>query len=230
MKKRFFTLIELLVVIAIIAILAAMLLPALAKAREKARAISCVSNLKQLGLAARMYIDDNVGGLAWKDMNRTFTAVNGDAITNSTMYWFTLIYPYVGDVKTYSCGSSSGTKWDGTWNFFNHHYGMNCKCSAVSDAGYVSPASTAFFMDSYPSCNVGGADREGPSSFSYLIDIFPKATSDADKTSQKISFRHSGVTNVAYSDGHVGTSNWRATPAYTNDSKFWKPSYTGSKD
>ncbi len=78
-KRRGFTLIELLVVIAIIAILAAILFPVFSRAREKARQTSCLSNVKQLALASRMYIDD------WDEAWPAFDAVNWDELKYRTL-------------------------------------------------------------------------------------------------------------------------------------------------
>ena len=98
--RNAFTLIELLVVIAIIAILAAILFPVFAQAREKARQTSCLSNLKQIGLSALMYA---------QDFDETFPGTEyGEGTPSSPEYfWADAIAPYAKDEQIYTCPSES---------------------------------------------------------------------------------------------------------------------------
>ena len=105
MKKRGFTLIELLVVIAIIAILAAMLLPALSQAREKARQASCINSLKQLGLAFAMYTQDynEYGPAAFHTGSDSAASWGDDLLRAGVIPNLTLVQ--------YGCPTTKGRGW-----------------------------------------------------------------------------------------------------------------------
>ncbi len=111
-----FTLIELLVVIAIIAILAAILFPVFAQAREKARAISCMSNMRQIGLSAQMYVQDydehlffRVSGPNRVTASRTGAITPaGDASDYWHEVWWNTLMPYIKNAQVYTCPSDAG--------------------------------------------------------------------------------------------------------------------------
>ncbi|MCW3099720.1 MAG: prepilin-type N-terminal cleavage/methylation domain [Chthonomonadaceae bacterium] len=136
--RKGFTLIELLVVIAIIAILAAILFPVFAQAREKARAISCVSNLKQMGLSWSMYTQD------YDETVIPYTIGGGS--TTAGFAWPYILQPYIKNYQVFKCPDSTYA--------IGYTYNANIARSdgynlsgPRSLAGIQLPASSPIFID-----------------------------------------------------------------------------------
>lgn len=140
MNRKAFTLIELLVVIAIIAILAAILFPVFAQAKESAKKISCLSNLKQIALGTMMYSAD------YDDQNSPSEYGAGGAVSHIT--WTTLVYPYVknGDSQVDSHGNAVSS---GKSGLFQCASAPKKNENVWTVEGYVYGVHHSIFVDNY---------------------------------------------------------------------------------
>jgi prepilin-type N-terminal cleavage/methylation domain-containing protein/prepilin-type processing-associated H-X9-DG protein len=219
--RRGFTLIELLVVIAIIAILAAILFPVFARAREKARQTSCLSNLKQLGLASRMYASDYDEHVVPGQLS--------DA-PGSNRIWVQLLQPYVKNAQVFLCPSASAHSsasdplGSGSIPF---NYGINIHIAAVTD--WHSGTTYRLPEIEYPSETILIADSDwtqDPADYggnnSWRIDIRLGGGTEFHP-SYFIPARHNGGANIAFCDGHAKWHNIQEHDIYQGPVTFTKP-------
>jgi prepilin-type N-terminal cleavage/methylation domain-containing protein/prepilin-type processing-associated H-X9-DG protein len=233
-----FTLIELLVVVAIIAILASLLLPALAKAKEEGRRANCISNFRQLTLCWEMYADDNQGFLApnnWIDyegsgggFNQSISWCNGDARTDTTTSNLQtgLLFPYNRSAGIYHCPSDVSTIVDASGNplpqFRNRSYNMS---QSVNGLGmFVDPSfNSGMAVDATQPCfeKFSAITNPPPSQLFVFIDEnegtlqddqfgYPMINYNYGSWFDMPSNRHNQGGDLSFADGHVEYWHWRA--------------------